>query len=102
MPQIPSGKANANERNYPYMIELAIAGKGLDVGLSRRIIDFHASRHIQPRHGRSRFPEGGGQAYYRWCFSDLATAQSFVEQFGGTIIQRNLGLASSLNAEAEC
>ena len=88
MPQIPSGKANANERKYPFLIELTVAGKGLDVGLSRRIIDFHTTRHIQLRHGRSTFPQGEGQAYYRWCFSDLATAQSFIEQFGGTIIQR--------------
>lgn len=90
MPQIPSGKANANEHKYPYIIELAVAGKGLDVGLSRRIMDFHTRRQIQPRHGRSRFAEGEAEAVYRWCFSDLATAQSFMEQFGGTII-RSMG-----------
>jgi hypothetical protein len=88
MPRIPSGKASTNEVKYPYITELAVAGKGLDVGLSRRIMDFHTRRHIQPRHGRSTFYEGEGQAYYRWCFSDLATAESFIEQFGGTIIQR--------------
>jgi len=25
--------------------------------------------------------------YYRWCFSDLATAQAFMEQFGGEVAQ---------------
>jgi hypothetical protein len=24
-----------------------------------------------------------GKTYYRWCFSDLATAREFMEQFGG-------------------
>jgi hypothetical protein len=83
MPQISSGKAAANERKYPYIVAIAIAGKGLDIGLSRRIMDFHNARHIQPRHGRSTIPRGEGEAYYRWCFSDFETAQSFVEQFGG-------------------
>jgi hypothetical protein len=83
-----SGKAAANEQEYPFIVELAAATKGLDVALSRRIIDFHKTRHIQPRHGRSTFPRGEGQTYYRWCFFDLETARSFVEKFGGTIIQR--------------
>jgi hypothetical protein len=83
---IPSGKAIANERKYPYIIELAVAGKGLDIGLSRRIVNFHKTRHIKPRHGRSTIPREG-EAYYRWCFSDLETAQSFLEQFGGRIVR---------------
>jgi hypothetical protein len=86
MRQIPSGKAAENERKYPYIVAIAIAGKGLDIGLSRRIMAFHKTRHTQPRHGRSTIPKGGaGEVYYRWCFSDLETAGSFAEQFGGTI-----------------
>jgi hypothetical protein len=86
MPQISSGKTAENERKYPYIVAIAIADKGLDIGLSRRIMAFHSARHIQPRHGRSTSPKGGaGEAYYRWCFSDLETARSFAEQFGGTI-----------------
>jgi hypothetical protein len=88
MHQISSGKTVANERKYPHIVAVAVAGKGLDIGLSRRIIDLHKARHIQPRHGRSAIPKGGvGEVYYRWCFSDLETAQSFVKEFGGTIIQ---------------
>jgi hypothetical protein len=80
MRQISTGKAAENERKYPYN------GKGLDIGLNRRIMTFHNARHIQPRHGRSAISKGGeGEAYYRWCFSDLEIARSFVEQFGGTI-----------------
>jgi hypothetical protein len=41
---------------------------------------------LLPRLGRSAIPKGGvGEANYRWCFSDLESARSFVEQFGGTI-----------------
>jgi hypothetical protein len=30
---------------------------------------------------------GEGEASYRWCFPNLEMAQSFIEEFGGTIIQ---------------
>ena len=83
MRQISSGKASANESKYPYIVELTVTSDGLDVGLGRRIIDFHKARHIQPRHGRSTIPRGEREAHYRWCFSDLETARAFVEQFGG-------------------
>jgi hypothetical protein len=42
---------------------------------------FHNSRRIKPRHGHIVLKEG--KTYYRWCFSDLAIAQDFIEQFGG-------------------
>ncbi len=76
-----NGKAVANESNYPYIVELAIGVHELDSGLSHRIIEFHQLRHIKPRHGRTIVR--GGKVHYRWCFSDLATARAFVEQFGG-------------------
>jgi hypothetical protein len=77
-----TGKALHNERSYPYVVELTVATEGLDVRLSRRIMDFHKSQRIQLRHGRTNF--GGAQrSFYRWCFSDLATARAFIEQFGG-------------------
>jgi hypothetical protein len=56
--------------------------------LSRRIMELHKSRHIQPRHGRTIFRQG--QTYYRWCFSDLATARGFLEQFGGAFYKRSI------------
>jgi len=51
MPQ-PSGKALTNESNYPNVVELAVSSDGLSVKLSRWIMEFHKSRHIEPRHGR--------------------------------------------------
>ena len=39
----------AIERKYPHIVELAVGKHGLDVGLGRRIMHFHNSRHIKPR-----------------------------------------------------
>ena len=74
-----------NERKYPHIVELAVGKHALDVGLGRRIIHFHNSRRIKPRHGHIGLKEG--QTYYRWCFSDLATAHAFIEQFGGSLYE---------------
>jgi hypothetical protein len=76
-----------NERKYPHIVELAVGKDSLDVGLGRRIMAFHNSRHIRPRHGHIILREG--KTYYRWCFSDLATAREFMEQFGGGAPQPN-------------
>jgi len=76
-----TGKLLINEKTYPYLVEIPVAAAGLGVPLNRQIMKFHESRHLQTRHGRriSR----GGEYYYRWCFPDLMTALSFVEQCGG-------------------
>ena len=79
-----SGKAIANEREYPYIVELHAADDELDLDLSRRIIAFRGSRNIQVRHGRRIVI--GDQVYFRWCFSDSETACAFTEQFGGEIL----------------
>src|SRR6516165_6029041 len=52
MIQPGSGKALANERKYPNIVELVVPDDGLEVELSSRIMEFHKSRHLQPRHGR--------------------------------------------------
>jgi len=83
---ISSGKSLANEREYPHIVAVSVAGGGLEIELSRQIVNFHNTRHIQPRHGRTAVRSASGLTYYRWCFSDLETAQSFAEQFGGTVI----------------
>jgi hypothetical protein len=75
------GKAAANEKKHPYVVELAIARDRLDVELSRHIMQFHKSRQIQPLHGRIIIRQR--KLIYRWCFDDLLVARAFVEQFGG-------------------
>jgi len=77
-----TGRTLHNERTYPYVVELAVAAEGLDLTLSRRIMDFHKSQRIQVRHGRTKFRGALGSSF-RWCFSDLATARAFIDQIGG-------------------
>jgi hypothetical protein len=74
-------KTLTNERTYPYLVEIPVAAAPLDIALSRQIIEFHESRRIQLRHGRTIFKDG--ETRYRWCFRDSTTAHAFVEQFGG-------------------
>src|SRR5262249_28330202 len=88
MIQPGSGKALANETKYPNIVELAVPDDGLKIEMSRRIMEFHKSRHIQPRHGRWITKEN--QTYCRWCFADLGTACDFVEQFGGALWETGL------------
>jgi hypothetical protein len=70
-----------NESRHPYIVQLPVDRAGLEFGLSRRIQAFHKSQGIQPQYGRST--TAGQQIYCHWCFSDLATARAFIEQFGG-------------------
>jgi len=75
------GKAVANERSHPFIIEVPVAANGLDRALSREIVAFHKSQYVKPRFGRTIFRDG--QSYFRWCFSDLDIARAFLEKFGG-------------------
>jgi hypothetical protein len=58
MPPPRFNKALVNENKYPYVVELAVVTDGMDVELSRQIVRFHKSRHIQPRHGRTLVRQG--------------------------------------------
>jgi hypothetical protein len=59
-----------------HIVELAVGKHGLDVGLGRRIMHFHNSRHVKPRHGHIVLKKD--QTSYRWCFSNLTTAHAFI------------------------
>ena len=83
-----SGKTLANEKKYPNIVERAVPDGGLDIQLSRRIMEFHISRHIQPRHGR--WISKDNHTYCRWCFADLGTACDFIEQFGGSLYETGM------------
>jgi hypothetical protein len=77
-----TNKALTNEFRNPFIVRLAVVREGLDVELSRQIMQFHKSRNIQPRYGR-RKTTSRGKVYYRWRFSDILMARAFAEQFGG-------------------
>jgi hypothetical protein len=87
MPQPQSGRAITNESQCLFIVELFVDAGELSVDLNRRMMDFHRSRKIQVQHGRRIIRES--QPYFRWCFRDLATAQAFIEQFGGTLYTSN-------------
>jgi hypothetical protein len=84
MPQ----KAITNEFRHPYIVEVTIVGDELNVQLGRRIMQFHQSQRIQARYGRTLTTNRG--KLYRWCFSDLLIAQSFIEQFGGELYKHGI------------
>ena len=77
---------------YLYVVELAVDTDKLNVELNRRMLHFHKSRNIRVRHGRIHKSRNiqvrrgrKTQIYFRWYFSDLATARAFIEQFGGEL-----------------
>jgi len=76
-------RAIRNEFGHPYIVEVAVVGDELNVQLGRRIMQFHQSRRIQPRYGRTITTNRA--KLYRWCFSDLLIARAFIEQFGGEL-----------------
>jgi hypothetical protein len=75
------GKAGINERDYPYLVEIAVPVGGLDLRQNREIAAFHRLHNIRPRFGKRRTE--GIQDYSRWCFSDPGVADAFRERFGG-------------------
>ena len=69
-----------NERDFPYLVELALPPEGFrDVLL--QIGAFHRERRIPVRRGRSRYEVK--PFYIRFCFPDIATADAFRNRFGG-------------------
>jgi hypothetical protein len=69
-----------NERDFPYLVELALPPEGFrDVLL--QIGAFHRERRIPVRRGRSRY--GAKPFYIRFCFPDPATVVAFCDRFGG-------------------
>jgi hypothetical protein len=46
------GKAVANERSHPFIIEVLVAAIGLDRAVSREIVAFHTSQRVKPMYGR--------------------------------------------------
>jgi hypothetical protein len=70
-------------RNTLMSLSFAFSKIALDVGLGRRIIGFHKSRHIEPQHGCIK---PLAKFINRWRFSDSDTASAFKEQFGGEVL----------------
>jgi hypothetical protein len=71
------------ERLFPHIIAIEIPPHGLDPRTSQAILDFHRSRNIHVRFGRSM------KNWCRWCFAKRLMAEAFKEQFGGTYVVKN-------------
>ena len=69
-----------NERDFPYLIELALPPGGFR-SVFQEIDAFHRERRIPVRRGRSRYEVK--PFYIRFCFPDAATADAFRNRFGG-------------------
>jgi hypothetical protein len=67
-----------NERDFPYVVELALPPGGFR-NVFLEIDAFHRARRIPVRRGRSRHE--AEQFHVRFCFTDAATADAFREQF---------------------
>jgi hypothetical protein len=66
-----------NERDLPYIVEIALPPNGFDVRTNREMVKFHRACDIRPRFGLTRNRKG-----QRYCFSDAAIAEAFRERFG--------------------
>jgi hypothetical protein len=71
--------ANAVERDFPHIVEMAIPDGGFGDRLDA-MHDWHLARGIQAKHGQGRRDERG-QYFIRWCFADPAMAKSFATTF---------------------
>jgi hypothetical protein len=69
-----------NERDFPHVVELALPLEGFR-GVLLEIDAFHRERRIPVRRGRNRHDVE--QFHIRFCFPDAATADAFLNRFGG-------------------
>ena len=69
-----------NERDFPYLVELALPPGGFR-SVFLEIDAFHRERRIPVRRGRSRHEVK--PFYIRFCFPDTANADAFRNRFGG-------------------
>jgi hypothetical protein len=76
-------KSEINERDCPYIIELAVPDGGLGRSLDAMAV-FHANMSIEMLSGCGRYDEP--RHYVRWCFGDLLNAASFQALFGGKLV----------------
>ena len=75
------------ERNFPYVVEIAVPPGGLGARLDAMHY-FHTARRIAPCLGRGR--REISRDYLRWYFTRATIAEAFVAEFGGNLISRRV------------
>jgi hypothetical protein len=76
--------AHMNERDLPYIVELALPEGGFGTILNE-METFHRLRGITSARGRRQ--RRNEQEYVHWCFASIIDADDFAQQFGGELVQ---------------
>lgn len=72
--------AKAIERDFPYIVELAVPGNGFRAKTGD-MAAWHRERGLEIRHGMGGYRERVW--YVRWCFVNETDAEAFIQEFGG-------------------
>jgi hypothetical protein len=75
--------ARANERNFPFIVQIAVPDGGFGAALGSINAWHRYSKNRQRPGSRQRI---GAQDCWRWCFESVEIAQKFQQRFGGEII----------------
>ena len=75
--------ARVNERDYPFVVQVAVPDGGFECTLEA-INAWHGYSRSRQRRGQ-RYRRGE-QEFWSWCFDGLEIAKSFRHRFGGEIM----------------
>ncbi len=75
--------ARVNEREYPFVVQVAVPDGGFECTLEA-INAWHGYSRSRQRRGQ-RYRRGE-QEFWSWCFDGLEIAKSFRHRFGGEIM----------------
>jgi hypothetical protein len=75
--------ARVNEREYPFVVQVAVPDGGFECTLEA-INAWHCYSRSRQRRGQ-RYRRGE-QEFWSWCFDGLEIAKSFRHRFGGEIM----------------
>ena len=75
--------ARVNERNYPFVVHVAVPDGGFECTLDA-INAWHCYSGSKQRRGQRH--RMGDQEFWSWCFDGLEIAKAFRHRFGGEIV----------------
>lgn len=81
--QMKKTMARVNERDFPFVVQIAVPDGGFGCALDA-INAWHYYSKNKQRQGRRHY--AGEQEFWRWCFGGLEIAKSFRHRFGGEIM----------------
>jgi hypothetical protein len=75
--------ARANERNFPFIVQIAVPDGGFGAALGAINAWHRYSKNRQRQGSRQSI---GEQDCWRWCFESAEIAEKFRQRFGGEIM----------------